>query len=220
MTKPTHQPTKQATLTIERLPLSDMKPHPRNPRIHPDPGTPAWETLKRSLAQDYFDPIVWNRRNGLLVSGHLRVKVMLAEGYTHADAVVKDYSDEQHLARLIAANKTIGEDNMPALKDILQELDTGAVDMAGTGYAPEELEELMTQFHVEETDAPELADGDRAPFRQMTFTVHDSQFEEIEAAMSAAKKAGGGESAVNENSNGNALAWICRRFNREDQQDS
>jgi hypothetical protein len=48
----------------------------------------------------------------------------------------------------------------------------------------------------------------------MTFTVHDEQFKEVEAAMSKAKEEGGGESAVNENSNGNALAFICGRFNR------
>jgi hypothetical protein len=47
----------------------------------------------------------------------------------------------------------------------------------------------------------------------MTFTVHDSQFEAIEAALKKAKEAGGGKSDVNENSNGNALAAICEAFN-------
>ena len=32
---------KEATLTIKRLAVSKLKPHPRNPRIHPDPGTEA-----------------------------------------------------------------------------------------------------------------------------------------------------------------------------------
>ena len=140
---------KAATLTLKRLPLSKLKPHPRNPRVHPDPGTPEWDGLKRSLAHDYFDPIVWNESNGLLVSGHLRVKVMRAENYTHADAVVVDYDENTHLARMIAANKSIGDDDRAALKDLLQELDTGAVDMgAVTGYSDAELEGIMTQFHV------------------------------------------------------------------------
>jgi ParB family chromosome partitioning protein len=83
-----------------------------------------------------------------------------------------------------------------------------------TGYSADALEKLMTEFHVAEVDAPELKDGDRAPFRQATFTLHDEQWEEVEAALIKAKAEGGGESAVNENSNGNALAWICGRFNR------
>jgi len=77
-----------------------------------------------------------------------------------------------------------------------------------------DLGEMMGQFDAQEADAPELKDGDRAPFRQATFTLHDEQWEEVEAALAKAKKDGGGESAVNENSNGNALAWICGRFNR------
>jgi hypothetical protein len=68
-------------------------------------------------------------------------------------------------------------------------------------------------YNAAVVDPPELAEGDREPFRQMTFTVHDSQFEAIEAALKKAKEAGGGKSDVNENSNGNALAAICEAFN-------
>jgi ParB family transcriptional regulator, chromosome partitioning protein len=76
-----------------------------------------------------------------------------------------------------------------------------------------ELGDAMGSFDVDEAAAPELAEGDRQPFRQMTFTVHDEQFEEIERALARAKELGGGESLVNENSNGNALAFVCGRFN-------
>ena len=82
-----------------------------------------------------------------------------------------------------------------------------------TGYVEAERERLANQYHVDGVDAPDLKDGDRAPFRQATFTLHDEQWEEVEAAIAKAKQAGGGESAVNENSNGNALAWVCRAFN-------
>jgi ParB family chromosome partitioning protein len=48
----------------------------------------------------------------------------------------------------------------------------------------------------------------------MTFTLHDEQAEDVQAAMAKAKSMGYGESAVNENSNGNALAFICQFFNQ------
>lgn len=67
-------------------------------------------------------------------------------------------------------------------------------------------------YNVSEAEPPELADGDRAPFRQMTFTVHDEQHQAIEAAISKAKKDGGDASEVNENTNGNALAFICKAY--------
>ena len=40
------------------------------------------------------------------------------------------------------------------------------------------------------------------------------QAEDVQAAMAKAKQIGHGESAVNENSNGNALAFVCQSFNR------
>ena len=137
-----------ATLTVKRIPLSKCRPHPRNPRTHPDPGTPAWKALAASLAHDYYDPIVYNKRNGLLVSGHLRVKVLRAQGITAADAVIVDYDEPTHLARMLAANRLQGEDDRPALKDLLEELDTGAFDMDLTGFDQASLEDLMVRVPV------------------------------------------------------------------------
>ena len=68
--------------------------------------------------------------------------------------------------------------------------------------------------NIEGIEPPGLKDGDRAPFLQMTFTLHDEQAEELNAAIKKAKNEGGGQSAVNENSNGNALYFIAQRFNR------
>jgi hypothetical protein len=42
--------------------------------------------------------------------------------------------------------------------------------------------------------------------------VHDDQHAIIEQAIAKAKKAGCGKSSVNENSNGNALAAICKAY--------
>lgn len=56
-----------------------------------------------------------------------------------------------------------------------------------------------------------LPEGDRAPFQQMTFTLHDEQVEVVKEAMSASKAMGPFD-GPNENSNGNALARVCEVF--------
>lgn len=109
-------------IKIRRMKIEDLNPHERNPRIHPDPGTPEWDTLVASLAHDYFDPLVWNVRNNKLVSGHLRRKVMMAKGVKEVDVVEVDYDESTHLARLFAANKSIGVDDEAARKSIFMEL--------------------------------------------------------------------------------------------------
>jgi len=75
-------------------------------------------------------------------------------------------------------------------------------------------EEELGSFDIGETGMPELSSDDKQPFQQKTFTLHDEQAEDVDAAVAKAKEMGHGESAVNENSNGNALAFICQSFNR------
>jgi hypothetical protein len=57
-----------------------------------------------------------------------------------------------------------------------------------------------------------LPNEDRSPFQQMTFTLHDTQVEEVKLAIQLSKSSGEfvGE---NKNSNGNALARICEVYN-------
>ncbi len=145
-------------LTVKRLRIAQLVPHPKNPRVHPAPGSPEWEVMKASLAHDYFDPVVWNKRNGMLVSGHLRSKVMEAEGVQLVDAVIVDYDESTHVARMIAANNNIGRDDGKALAELLGQLTAGAdVAMALTGYTDTDLSAIMRgdQGAHENADASE-----------------------------------------------------------------
>lgn len=66
-----------------------------------------------------------------------------------------------------------------------------------------------------ETEMPELASGDKAPFQQMTFTLADAQSETIKEAleqMKASEKYKYIETYGNENSNGNALFCIIEEW--------
>lgn len=53
---------------------------------------------------------------------------------------------------------------------------------------------------------------DRAPFQQMTFTLHDEQAETIREALKLSKGMGEFTDSPNENSNGNAIYRICELF--------
>lgn len=147
---------KIASLQIGRLKLP-LREHGKNPRIHPAPGTEEWELLRASLTDAYFDPLVWNVRNEKLVSGHLRQKVMLAEGFTHADCVVVDWEEPQHLARMIAANRGMGEDDEGGLRLILGELEEVGFDLKLSGLTSEVFSALPFAISREETKASEDA---------------------------------------------------------------
>jgi len=56
-----------------------------------------------------------------------------------------------------------------------------------------------------------LPDGDKEPFQQMTFTLSDEQAEIVKDKLKLAKQNDFGDTG-NENSNGNALWWICNSY--------
>lgn len=121
-----------------------LREHPRNPRTHPKQGSDEWEALKKSLEHDYFDPIVFNRRNGFLVSGHLRYKVLLSMGIEEVDVVVVDYDENTHLARMIAANTQSGQNDWEQVAGLLEDLKETGMDIHSMAMiTAEEMETLL-----------------------------------------------------------------------------
>lgn len=139
---------KHAGLIVRRINLADAAPHPDNPRNHPAKGTPEWEALRQSLLSDYFDPMVLNSRNGLLVSGHYRRKILLDEGFHSADMVVVDWDEPTHKARMIAANELLGRFDDAKLSAFLEEIKAGALAQAESGLTDERLAELLASCTI------------------------------------------------------------------------
>lgn len=145
---------RHAGLTVERLPLSRLQPHPDNPRVHPPKGTPEWEALRASLLHGYFDPLVWNKRNGLLVSGHYRRLVLLDEGFKSADVVVVDWDEPTHRGRMLAANELLGRPDDGRLLALLKEVDSGAVPRAASGMADSSISKLLDRLSKQPSPDP------------------------------------------------------------------
>jgi len=153
---------KVAALRVDRMPLSELSPHPRNVEIrkHPEKGTAKWNTLAASLAHDYFDPLVYNVRNGFLVSGHLRLKVMTELGFEEADIVVVDYDEPTHIARMLSANKGAGDDDEVGQRAFLFELKgSKGFDLDLTGFDNDYLDALLGTMDVQTSD--DMEDGDK-----------------------------------------------------------
>lgn len=139
-------------MEIKVIPVDQINPAPYNPRKDLKPGDPEYEKLKRSIEEfGFVEPLVWNRRTGNLVGGHQRLKVLLEQGVTEVECSVVDLDETKEKALNIALNKIEGDWDMPKLKDLLEELDTGEFDIELTGFDIDEIEKLMTSF---------LADGE------------------------------------------------------------
>lgn len=204
-------------MEVISTPIADLKMDPANVRKH---GPRNIETIVASLQKfGQQKPIVIDK-NGVVVAGNGTLAAARQLGWTSIDAVRTGLQGSMATAFAIADNRTaeLAEWDTDALAQTLAALQIEDEELARmTGFNDDQIKKTLEAygvFDVENTDAPELADGDRAPFQQMTFTLHDEQAETIRNAIEKAKADGHGKSDVNENSNGNALAWIAEVFCR------
>jgi ParB family chromosome partitioning protein len=195
---------------IEQIKTNMLIPYARNSRTHSEAQVAQIAGSIREFG--FTNPVLIDAENGI-IAGHGRIMAAQKLGLEDVPCIRLDHlTDTQRKAYIIADNKLAlnsgWDEEMLGLELAdLRELD---FDLGLLGFTEDE----VGAFDVEEAGMPELSSDDKQPFQQMTFTVHDEQAEEIKAAMDRAKSMGHGESAVNENSNGNALAFICQSFNR------
>jgi len=145
-------------MEIKTVKISELKPHPKNPRVHPDS---AIDKLVRSIKEfGWTNPILVST-DGYILAGHARLKAAEKAGIEEVPVVYLPLEGAKAEAYLIADNRLQDETDWDyeKLKDLLQELDTGEFDLELTGFDMGEIEDLMTQFHVPgeivEDEAPE-----------------------------------------------------------------
>lgn len=195
---------------LEHLPTADLIPYARNARLHSDAQI---SKIAGSLREFGFcNPVLIDSQDGI-IAGHGRVLAALKLGMETVPCLRLDHlSDIQRRAYILADNRLAldasWDEDMLALE--LSALEIEGFDLDLTGFNAEELEQMLTV--APEAGFPELPDGDKAPFQQMTFTLHDDQAEQVAAAIEKAKGLGPFVDSPNENSNGNALARICETF--------
>src|SRR5688572_1373991 len=146
------------SLKIQEILVSQIKPAAYNPRKDLKPGDPAYDRLKKALAQfALVEPLVWNKRTGNLVGGHQRFKILLERGDKKVPVSVVDLDDRDEKALNLSLNKHAGEWEMASLSDLIRELGATEFDLEAAGFDPTEIERLeaWTPPNAGQTDEDE-----------------------------------------------------------------
>lgn len=160
-------------MQIEKKLVADLKAADYNPRKDLKPGDAEYEKLKRSILEfGYVEPVIWNKRTGVVVGGHQRLKVMKDLGYTEVDCVIVDLDEAKEKALNIALNKISGEWDNDLLASLLKDLDGSGYDITLTGFDLAEAQELfgsgsMENVHEDDFDAESALDEVTAPKTKM-----------------------------------------------------
>jgi len=164
-------------MRIEKISVDKLNPAKYNPRKDLQPNDPEYKKLAKSIKKfTLVEPLIWNEKTGNLVGGHQRLKILKDLGYTEVEASIVSLDEKHEKALNIALNKIQGDWDYPKLKDLLQDLDTGDLDMEITGFDENELEDLMTQFHVWEPGG-DLLEGEGSLSRRVIITFRDEHEE-------------------------------------------
>jgi len=109
--------------------------------------------LTKSLSElGNLQPITWNAKTGNIVGGHQRLKCYSALGKEEVEVWAVWLDEHKEKAANIALNKLSGEFDMPSLKDIFEDLDTGEIDLDITGFGEAEIAEMMEATKPEGDD--------------------------------------------------------------------
>ena len=81
-------------MDIQKISTDKLIPASYNPRKELKPGDPEYEKLKRSIEEfGYVEPVIWNKRTGVVIGGHQRLRVLKDLGFTEVDCVVLDIDE-------------------------------------------------------------------------------------------------------------------------------
>lgn len=216
---------------VTKRSIKDYRPAEINPNKGTVRGVPA---IVDSLSYNGAGRSILVDRDGEAIAGSHTIQAAMDAGFTDVYEIETDgktliavkrtdldlTTDAKARALQIADNRTtiLGYDQDDDL--VVQMLASIAAEdsklVQGAGFSDFDVKALMEGFETPDGDLwgdalANLPDGDRAPFQQMTFTLHDLQAEQVKRAIQIAG-AMLPPNDLNENSNGNALAFICEAF--------
>ena len=188
--------------------ISDLIPYVNNSRTHSDEQVTQ---IAASIKEFGFtSPILIDEQGGV-IAGHGRIMAAKKLGLSDAPCIVLEgLTEAQKKAYVIADNQlplNAGWD-LDALRLEVETLNEMDFDLDLLGFDSDVLDKLLDI----DAELPDLPDGDRDPFQQKTFMLHDEQAGLIDDAIMKAKTSPLIDTGLNENSNGNAIAFICEQW--------
>ena len=185
------------------VPINKIIPNDKNNNIH----TEEQKRYARKIFdyQGFRSPLLISNRTGKLVAGHLRLEIAKEKGVTELPCMFQDFdSEEQEYAHLTADNALAAQSS----------LDFGQINSDILEFGPFDIELLgIKDFVIEplEGKLPELESGE-PDCQEVTFVLSNEQKDILDEAIAKAKKEEDTKDELNQNSNGNALAAIVKRY--------
>lgn len=198
-------------LSVVYKATGELIPYVNNSRTHSEAQI---QQVAASIKEFGFTNPILVDEGGSVIAGHGRLAAaQLLNIDTVPTITLEGLSESQRKAYVIADNQLAlnsGWDFEALRVEVgrLQELDA---DISLLGFDDDFLSDLLFDDNAE-TDFPDLATGDKEPFQQKTYTLHDEQAQVVDDAVTLARTSPLADTGLNENSNANAITLICEQW--------
>ena len=188
--------------------IDDLIPYEHNAKEHTEKQI---KNLATSLQKyGWQNPILIDKDN-VIVAGHGRVLGAKELGQTEVPCIYADDLTEEQVREYRILDNKLNESAWidEELEFELPELDFSDFDLEF------DVDEYFDEGYGTDFSLP---DGDKAPFKQVTFTLANEQAEEIDNILSVAKKQNIQkfyDNFNNENQNGNALYAVLKEWDKQ-----
>jgi ParB-like chromosome segregation protein Spo0J len=197
-------------MEIEQIDIEDLIPYAMNARTHSDAQVAQ---IAGSIKEFGFNNPVLIDKDNVLIAGHGRVMAGRKLGLKEVPAIRLGHLTENQKKAYILADNRIALNSSwdyELLESEMRDLKDADYDLGSLGFDEKELELIADVKPLDEM--PELPDGDKQPFQQITFTLHDEQKSVVDDAIILARTNPLADTGLNENANGNAIALICEQW--------
>ena len=197
-------------MQIEQIDVGDLIPYINNSRTHSDEQVMQVASSMKEFG--FTNPILIDGDGGI-IAGHGRLMAAKKIGLNEVPCIrLGHLSEAQRKAYVIADNQLALNSgwDLDSLRVEIERLEELDFDMELLGFEDDVISKLLDI----DAELPELPDGDRDPFQQKTFVLHDEQAGLIDDAILKAKTSPLIDTGINENSNGNAISFICEQWLR------
>lgn len=196
------------TLKIIYKDINNLIPYVNNARTHSDEQILQVASSIKEFG--FTNPVLIDEQGGI-IAGHGRVMAAKKLGLTEVPTITLANLTEGQKKAYVLADNQIALNSGWDLDMLRLEIETLAeldFDLNLIGFDENVIEKLLDV----DAEMPDLPDGDRDPFQQKTFSLHDEQASIIDDALLKAKTSPLIDTGLNDNGNANALTFICEQW--------
>lgn len=160
---------KQEAQNICMIKATDLIPYANNARTHSDEQVTQIASSIKEFG--FTNPVLIDSDNGI-IAGHGRIQAALKLDMVEVPTICLENLTKPQIKAYILADNRLAENagwDLDLVSIELQELKDLDFDIELTGFSDIDIENIIGG------EFPELADGDKEPFQQMTFTLHAMQ---------------------------------------------